>query len=298
MAEKLRKFWNKPSHIAYLFVSPVIILLLVFSIFPMLASFYYSLYDADIFLSASKFIALGNFKEALGDARFWNGLKVTLKFTFVEVPAQLIVALFLAALLTKNTMRNKFFRAVYFLPIICSATAVSIMFRMFLHSQVGIFTYFLDLLGIKGVNFLNTLGLTFYVIVFLSVWRSFGISTVILVSAMQNVPTELYESAELDGCSKIKQFFKITLPLIMPTFAFILITRLIGSRQVFDIIFTTTGGDPYWSTESLVVYIYTRAFSTTNRMGYASALSMFLFALILILTVLIYFKMFKKENEA
>ena len=175
------------------------------------------------------FVGFDNFAEAFRDKRLWNGLWVTLKFTMVEVPLQMLIGLALAGLLTKNRLRNRFFRAVYFMPIVCSATAVAIMWRMFLHSNVGMMTYWLECIGIKGVNFLNTPGLTFYVIVFMSVWRSFGISTVIFLSAMQNVPRELYESAELDGCSKIRQFFSITLPLIKETIAFVLITRLIGS---------------------------------------------------------------------
>ena len=281
LGERFRAFWNKPSHIAYLFIAPVMILLVTFSIIPMIASFFLSTFDADIFLKDIKFIGLGNYQEALQDPRFWNGLWVTVKFAVVEVPIQMVVAMILAALVTKNSVQNKIFRGIYFLPIICSATAVAIMWRMFLHSSVGIFTYFLELMGI----------------IFMSVWKTFGISTIIFVSAMQNVPKDLYEAADLDGCSKIKQFFKITIPIIMPTFSFILITRLIGSLQVFDIIFTTTGGGPNYTTESLVTYVYTRAFSTQNRLGYATALSEFLFGLILVLTVIMYGKMFKNKNN-
>ena len=297
LGERFRAFWNKPSHIAYLFIAPVMILLVTFSIIPMIASFFLSTFDADIFLKDIKFIGLGNYQEALQDPRFWNGLWVTVKFAVVEVPIQMVVAMILAALVTKNSVQNKIFRGIYFLPIICSATAVAIMWRMFLHSSVGIFTYFLELMGIRGVNFLNSPYITIYVIIFMSVWKTFGISTIIFVSAMQNVPKDLYEAADLDGCSKIKQFFKITIPIIMPTFSFILITRLIGSLQVFDIIFTTTGGGPNYTTESLVTYVYTRAFSTQNRLGYATALSEFLFGLMLVLTVIMYGKMFKNKNN-
>jgi multiple sugar transport system permease protein len=217
-----------------------------------------------------------------------------LKFTIIEVPVQLIVGLGLAALLTKNSKRNKLFRAVYFLPIVCSATAVAIMWRMFLHSNVGIMTYWLEQIGIKGVNFLNSPSITIYVIIFMSVWRSFGISTVIFVSAMQNVPGELYESADLDGCSRPRQFFAITLPMIKETFSFVLITRFIGSLQIFDLVFTTTDGGPNYTTESLVYYTYVKAFSN-NRMGYGSAVSMFLFVIILAITVVFYAKLYKEE---
>lgn len=291
---KIKAYWEKPSHMAYLFVMPVVLLLLVFRLIPMVASFVCSFFDMDMFLVGKGFVGLDNYREAIADKRLWNSLFVTLKFTIIEVPVQLIVGLGLAALLTKNSKRNKLFRAVYFLPIVCSATAVAIMWRMFLHSNVGIMTYWLEQIGIKGVNFLNSPSITIYVIIFMSVWRSFGISTVIFVSAMQNVPGELYESADLDGCSRPRQFFAITLPMIKETFSFVLITRFIGSLQIFDLVFTTTDGGPNYTTESLVYYTYVKAFSN-NRMGYGSAVSMFLFVIILAITVVFYAKLYKEE---
>lgn len=287
---------QRTSKMAWIFVTPAVILLSVFTIFPMIASLIMGFWDVDIFLAGAKFIGFGNFKEALRDDRFLNSIWVTIKFTLIEVPTQMLTGLLLAALITRNSISNKLFRGIYFMPIICSATAVGIMWRMFLNSQIGLFTHFLEQFGLRNLNFLNSTTLTFYVIVFMSVWKTFGISTIILVSAMQNVSADLYEAADLDGCSKVKQFFAITLPLIKPTVVFVLMTRLIGSLQVFDLIFTTTGGGPNFTTESMVTYIYTRAFSTSTRLGYASALSEFLFALILVITVILYGKMYMKEN--
>lgn len=272
---------------------PVVLLLVVFRIAPMFAAFACSFFDVNMFLEGKGFVGLDNFIEAISDTRFWNSFWVTIKYTLIEVPLQMIIGLLLGGLLTKNTFRNKFFRGAYFLPIVCSATAVGIMWRMFMHSNVGILTYWLKLLGLN-VNFLNSTDITFFVIIFMSVWRSFGITTVIFVSAMQNVPGELYESADLDGCSKIRQFFAITIPVIKETFSFVLITRLIGSLQVFDLVFTTTKGGPNYTTETLVYYTYVKAFSN-NRMGYGSAVSMFLFVIILIITVIFYKRLFKEE---
>lgn len=296
MNTRFRSYWSKPSHMAYLFVAPVVLLLLIFRIGPTIAAFVCSFFDMNMFLQGRGFIGLNNFKEAFADNRLWNSLWVTIKFSIIEVPIQMVVGLFLAALLTKNNPRSRFFRAVYFMPIVCSATAVAIMWKMFLHSNVGIMTYWLSQLGLKKINFLNTPGLTFYVIVFMSVWRSFGISTVIFVSAMQAVPSELYESADIDGCSKPRQFFAITLPMIRENISFVLLTRLIGSLQVFDLVFTTTSGGPNFTTETLVYYTYKRAFSE-SRMGYGSAISMFLFALILLITVVFYNKLYGKEQS-
>ena len=294
--DKFREYWNKPAHIAYLFIAPAMILLLLFNIIPLIASLVISTFDVSMTLNNARFIGLGNFVEAFHDSRFWNSMWVTIKWTLVEMPVQVVVALFLAALLTKNTWFNKFCRGVYFLPIICSATAVSIMWRIILNSNVGYITFLLNKLGFGKINFMNNPGVTFYVIVFMSVWKSFGISTIILVSAMQNVPRVLYEAAELDRAGKIRQFFSITLPGIAPSLWYVVMTRIIGSIQVFDIVYTTTGGGPNFTTETLVTYVYTRAFEV-NRMGYATAVSECLFGLILIITICLYSRMLKQENE-
>lgn len=294
--DKFREYWNKPAHIAYLFIAPAMILLLLFNIIPLIASLVISTFDVSMTLNDARFVGLGNFVEAFRDSRFWNSMWVTIKWTLVEMPIQVLVALLLAALLTKNTWFNKLCRGVYFLPIICSATAVSIMWRIILNSNVGYITFLLNKLGFGKINFMNNPGVTFYVIVFMSVWKSFGISTIILVSAMQNVPRVLYEAAELDRAGKIRQFFSITLPGIAPSLWYVVMTRIIGSLQVFDIVYTTTGGGPNFTTETLVTYIYTRAFEV-NRMGYATAVSECLFGLILVITICLYSRMLKQENE-
>ena len=294
--DKFREYWNKPAHIAYLFIAPAMILLLLFNIIPLIASLVISTFDVSMTLNDARFVGLGNFVEAFHDSRFWNSMWVTIKWTLVEMPIQVIVALLLAALLTKNTWFNKLCRGVYFLPIICSATAGSIMWRIILNSNVGYITFLLNKLGFGKINFMNNPGVTFYVIVFMSVWKSFGISTIILVSAMQNVPRVLYEAAELDRAGKIRQFFSITLPGIAPSLWYVVMTRIIGSLQVFDIVYTTTGGGPNFTTETLVTYIYTRAFEV-NRMGYATAVSECLFGLILVITICLYSRMLKQENE-
>ena len=294
--DKFREYWNKPAHIAYLFIAPAMILLLLFNIIPLIASLVISTFDVSMTLNDARFVGLGNFVEAFHDSRFWNSMWVTIKWTLVEMPIQVLVALLLAALLTKNTWFNKLCRGVYFLPIICSATAVSIMWRIILNSNVGYITFLLNKLGFGKINFMNNPGVTFYVIVFMSVWKSFGISTIILVSAMQNVPRVLYEAAELDRAGKIRQFFSITLPGIAPSLWYVVMTRIIGSLQVFDIVYTTTGGGPNFTTETLVTSVYTRAFEV-NRMGYATAVSECLFGLILVITICLYSRMLKQENE-
>ena len=293
---RFKKNSLRPDNAAYMFLIPAGILLVVFNIIPLLASFVISTLDMQVSFDTAKFVGLSNFKEALSDRRFINSLQNTLKFTAIEVPIQMVLGLVLSAMLTKNTVVNKFFRGVYFLPIVCSATAIGIMWNLILHSNIGLVTYWVKELGFGKINFLNTTSIALYVVIFVSVWRTFGISTIILVSAMQNVSKDYYEAADIDGAGKIRQFFSITLPSIMPSFWFLLMTRVIGSLQVFDIVYTLTDGGPNFSTETLVTYVYKKAFDIGSRMGYATAMSEFLFVIIMVITIVQYIIMVKTED--
>jgi len=294
--KKILSYWNKPSHAAYLFILPAALLILVFNVIPLLASFFISTLDMGISLQSAKFIGLDNYREMFADKRFINSLKVSLTYTFIEVPIQMVLGIVLSGLLTKNTRANKIFRGIYFLPIVCSATAVGIMWQIVLHSNIGIVTYWIRQLGFGKVNFLNTPGLALGVIIFIAVWKTFGISTIILVAAMQNVPKDYYEAADIDGAGKIRQFISITVPCVKSSIWFLLMTRVIGSLQVFDIVFTLTNGGPNYSTETLVTYVYNRAFDVGNRMGYATAISEILFLIIMVLTLIQYYVMKKTED--
>ena len=288
---KIINYWNKPSRSAYVFIAPSIILLLLFSVIPLVMAFGMSFFEVPTTLNHATFIGVDNFVEAFRDTRFINSLKITAIFTGIEVPVQAFGAIIIAAFISKNNKKNKLFRAIYFLPVICSATVIGIMWRMILHSNIGFITATLQSMGFGKINFMNTPGLTIFVVSFISIWRSFGISAIIYVTAIQQVSPSIYEAAEMDGSDKIQQFIHITLPSIRPTFWFILMTRFAGALQIFDIIYVTTNGGPNYSTESTVSYIYTRAFSSGSSMGYASAMSVILFIIIMLFTILLYRRM-------
>ena len=289
------RYLNSPGRCAYIFLAPSLILLFLYNLLPLVMAFVLSLFDANLTLSQMDFVGLGNFTEAFGDARFLNSLQVTGVLTLVELPVQVFGAMVVAALLCKNSVRNKFFRSIYFLPVICSATAIGVMWKMILHSNIGLITYLLRAMGFGKINFLNTPGLTIFVVAFISIWRSFGISVIIYVTAIQQIDSAMYEAAELDGAGRVRQFFSITVPSIRPTFWYILLTRFAGSLQIFDIIYTTTNGGPNFTTESTVSYIYSRAFTSGSRMGYASAMSVLLFAIIMLATLVLYYRMNKED---
>ncbi len=288
---------GRKERTAYLFIAPAAVLLIVFCVVPLLASFYISTQQMGVDLSQAKFVGLDNYKKAFSDRRFWQSVVITLKYTAVEIPFQMVIGVLLSAVLAKNTVANKIFRSIYFLPVIASAVTVGVMWQLVLHSNVGIFTYWLKLLGFSDVNLLNNTGTAIYVVVFVAIWKTFGISAIILVAAIQNIPGSLYEAAAIDGAGKVSQFWYVTMPGIMPSFWFLLMTRIIGSLQMFDIVFTMTGGGPSRSTTTLVVYIYEMAFNSLNKTGYATAMSEILFVFIMVITIIMYTIMNKTSDD-
>lgn len=296
MFKKIISYWNRPEHAAYLFVAPAGILLVIFCVVPLLASFVISLLKMGIDFNTAEFIGLSNYIKVFQDRQFINSFWVTVKYSLIETPLQMIVGIVLSAVLAKNSFFNRIIRSIYFLPVITSAVTVGIMWQMLLHSNVGLYTYWMQLLGLGKVNLLNNPKTALYTIIVISIWRSFGISTIILVSAIQNVSKDYYEAADLDGAGKIKQFFAITLPEIMPSVWFLLMTRIIGSLQVFDIVYTLTNGGPNKSTNTLVLYVYSEAFTKNNNMGYATAISEILFLMILVIIMIQQYVM-KKTSD-
>jgi multiple sugar transport system permease protein len=293
---RIDDFLRKPYAMAYIFIFPTFFLLFVFHVLPFISSFYVSMLNMQVSFDTAKFVGLAHFKQALGDRYFINALKVTMKFVFFEIPWQMAVGLVFSAMVAKNSPFNKLMRGIYFLPIVVSATALGIMWGFILHSNIGLITHWLDVLGFGKINFLNSVTDSFKTVIFVVVWRSFGMTTLIMVASMQNVSDDLYDAAEVDGASKVRQFWSITLPSIMPTIWFILMTRIMSALQIFDIIFTLTGGGPNYTTETVVAYVYRKSMDGTSNMGYATAMCEFLFAIILVITIIQYTIMTKTEN--
>jgi len=236
-------------------------------------------------LSAAKFVGLDNYKKIVSDRRFWQSVGITLKYTAVEIPLQMIIGVVLSALLAKNTRKNKIFRSIYFLPVIASAVTVGVTWQLVLHSNIGIFTYWLKLLGFSDTNLLNNTGSAIYVVVFVAIWKTFGISTIILVAAIQNIPESLYEASAIDGAGKISQFFHVTLPGIMPMVSYALIMGMISAFKVYNEVYSlfASKAGPANSAITVVYYLYDK-FYNQYEYGEASASAVVLFGIILVLT--------------
>ena len=294
---KIRKYWNKPNHAAYLFILPALLVICVFTIVPLLASFAISCFDITTSLSNARFVGLDNYRQMLRDERFINACKTTFEFTLIDVPAQVLFALIVATMVRGKLRSHKLYRAIYFLPIICSPTALGIMWSIFLHPNAGWLPYVLTKLGLPKYGFLRDPKSALITVTAIDVWRNFGITMTIFVAAMQGVPETLFEAAEIDGANKVQQFIHVTIPGIFDTLWFIIISRVIATLQVFDIVYTTTKGGPAYATETIVTYVYTRAFERTAQLGYSTAMAEGLFFVILLITICMYSFMRKQEKE-
>lgn len=284
---KVRAYWNKPGHAAYLFIAPALLIIFLFVVVPLISSFVISLTNMDIFMRDIKFISFENFKKSFEEERVWNAFVNTFKYVVLSVPIQIGLSLILAFWLFRSDRFSKLMRSIYFIPVICSFASLGIMFKMFFGSAVGYFPYVVSLITKNGVpSFWSDVKYAFPLIIFISVWKKFGQSLIILVAGINSISESYFEAARIDGASKRQVFVYVTIPMLWPTLSFVIVTTVIGAMQVFDVVFVTTGGGPLNSTETIVQYIYSRGFGNSYDLGYASALSVELFFVIALITVL------------
>jgi multiple sugar transport system permease protein len=274
---------RREAIMGYVFISPWLLGLIVFLIGPIVASLYLSFTQYKPGLTPV-WVGLSNYARMFGDDLFYHSLRVTTVYTVLSVPIGLVTALGLAVLLNQGVRGLRFFRTAFYLPSLISGVAVAIVFSWFFNKQFGVINFFLGLFGINGPNWLGDPDWTLPAFVLMSLW-GIGGTVVIFIAALQGVPVELYEAAELDGATSWRRFINITLPLISPVILFSLITGVIATFQTFAVSYIMTGGGPANASLFYLLYLYRNAFSWFE-MGYASALAWFLFLIILICTVI------------
>ncbi|WP_086351029.1 carbohydrate ABC transporter permease [Candidatus Enterococcus clewellii] len=277
---------NKNKYIGLLYLAPWVIGLCFFVIYPFAMSLYYSFTDYSM-LNEAQFVGIANYKKMFfDDPIFWSSLKATIKFVFLTVPLKMIFALFIAYIMNAKLKGIGFFRTAYYVPSVLGANVAIAVLWQFLFKGDGLINMFLNSLGLEGVGWFSSTGGAMATIVILRVWQ-FGSAMVIFLNALAEIPEELYEAAAIDGASKFRQFFSVTLPQLTPIIFFNLILQLVQAFQEFDGPFLITNGGPMRSTYLLPMYIYDSAFKTFN-MGYSSALSWILFVLIMIFTAVLF----------
>jgi multiple sugar transport system permease protein len=267
------------------FVSPWIAGFLIFTVYPVAASIYYSFCDYDV-LAKPIWVGTLNYRDMVTDGVFWKSLYNTFYFAAWTLPLGLVIALFIAVLLNQSVKGRSVFRAIYFLPSLIPVVAASMAWLWILNGNFGVLNHILQLFHLKGPQWLADPMWTKPSIILLALWGC-GNTVVIYLAALQDVPRSLYESAEIDGANAWVKFRHITIPMISPVIYFNLIMGIIGSLQVFAqafVLFSGSGG-PDRSALFYTVYLYQSAFEY-HQMGYACAMAWVLFIIILSLTLL------------
>ena len=281
-----QRFWSRTNERAgYLFILPSLVHLMVFAFIPLGFSFFLSFTDwrGTNFYSAP-WIGLENYQFLLDDRRFWNAMQNSLYYTVLSVPLGMAVSLLVAMVMNQRLRGVYVFRTLFFMPVISSWVAVSVVWITLLDPQAGILNYVLTTLGLPSVNWLGDPATAMPSIVIIAIWKGLGFQMVIWLAGLQAIPEELYEAAAIDGASGWQRARFVTLPLLTPTTFFLTVTGIIGSFQVFSPVYVITNGGPRGSTDVVVHRIYLRAFEAFD-MGYAAAQSWVLFLVIFAVTV-------------
>jgi oligogalacturonide transport system permease protein len=266
------------KRLGFLFVLPFVLGVLGFKLFPFVASFALSFSQYDL-IDPPEFVGLQNYRELFGDdPLFRKSLGVTLLFALLAVPLRVGFALFIAHVLNFKLRGINFFRSAFYLPSILGGSIATAVLWRFLFAKYGLVNLLLMKLGFEPIAWLADEHWSMWTIVLLFTWQ-FGSAMVIFLAALQNVPQSLYEAAEIDGASKLQQFWRITVPLITPVIFFNMVMQMVQAFQEFNGPYMITEGGPLSSTYVLALYIYDQSFRFFN-LGYGAALSWVLFALV------------------
>ncbi len=277
---KFAKF--RKRNVGFLFIIPWLIGFLVFKLYPFLSSLYYSFTDYNLFKGKSDGFTVQNYIDVFTIATEKRALITTFKYAFMTVPLKLVFALFIAYILNYKLKGVNLFRTAYYIPsILGGSVAIAVLWKA-LFSDNGLIRSGFAAIGIDAPHFMSDPNWALFMISLLRVWQ-FGSAMVVFLAALKGVPTELYEAASIDGASKTKQFFRITLPLITPVVFYNLVTQLVQAFQEFNGPYIITKGGPLGSTTLMSLLIYNNAFTSYN-MGKASAQAWVLFVILMVFT--------------
>lgn len=269
----------------FLYVGPWIIGFLLFTLYPFVSSFYLSFTKYDL-MSPPKWIGLQNYQRLMIDPLFQKSIGVLFQYVAMEVPLKIVFSLVVAIILNMKLRGINFFRTAYYIPsILGSNVAIAVLWKFVFQSD-GLVNQVIGIFGGQPVGWFGEQLPALITIALLRVWE-FGSTMVIFLAGLQSIPNDLYEAASVDGCSKIRQFFRITIPLLSPTIFYNVVMQLITAFQEFNGPYLITKGGPQNGTYLLPMYIYDETFKS-YKMGYAAAMSWILFVIILIFTVLVF----------
>lgn len=268
-APRTKKFERFKRLVPYLFITPFFLLFSVFMLYPIIYSLVLSF--SNWTAGNMTFIGLQNYKQLLTDSLFWKSLGNTSIYMIIQVPLMLLLATIVAVILNSKKLRfNYFFRAAFFIPALIDLVTYSIVFSILFNESFGLINQFMEWLGFEAVPWKSNGFFAKMLIIIAITWRWLGYNAVIILSGLQNISTDIYESASLDGAGKVKTFIYITLPMLKPILLFCVILSTIGTFQLFAEPMILTGGGPSNETTSVMLYLYNVAFGSFN-FGLASA---------------------------
>ncbi|WUH89711.1 sugar ABC transporter permease [Streptomyces sp. NBC_00433] len=275
---------RRETFFGYVMVAPALVVVVVFTIAPILASFVLGLFKWDA-ISSPQFVGLDNFDALVHDKAVTHSLLVTSGLAVMIVVLQVALGLGLALLVAQRASKivQNLFRAAYFLPMLASAASISIVMSYMFNDQFGVINYYLDLLHLPQVSWLSSTGGATATIVLVAVWQQLGFTFILFVAALGSLPVDVLEAAQMDGATSARMFWRIKLPLISPTLLFASTVGLINTMQLFDQPYVMTKGGPGDSTYTTVLLVYQTAFQNL-QFGYASAISVVLFVVLLVIT--------------
>lgn len=277
----------------YLLIAPAMLAFLIFSIYPIFNMLQLSFYDWNMISPVKTFIGLQNYQKLLQDRDFRQTLLNTVIFTVFASLGDVILGLAVASYLKKKCWINNLLQSILFSPYIISLASIALLWMWIMNPDYGLLNAVFHIFGISGINWLGDPKYAMISIIIISIWKNVGYDTLILIAALQSVPTSLYEAAALDRTNWWRRFTKITLPMISPTLFFLMIVEVIGSFNVFETIQILTGGGPQNSTNTIVFSLYQYGFKF-YKIGYASTIGVLLMIIISVFTV-IYFMLLSKK---
>ncbi len=275
----------------YLYVIPAFVCFGIFIFWPTIQSFYLSLckYSMSSINKSPKFVGLYYYKNLLTSDKFWQVMKNTGVFTLFTVPVSMIIGLLLAVMVHSKLIKHKtFYKVALYIPYVSSMVAVASVFKILFNSNMSasVVNQLLEKIGLDKVNWLGDPSWAMFVIILVSMWKSLGYIMIIYLGGLCGISDDIYEAADLDAVTPWKKLTKITAPLLKPTTFFLLATETISSFQVFTPVnIITNGGDPFGSTSTLITFLYDEGFKS-GTMGKASAISVIIFVILSILTVI------------
>ncbi|GAB6116915.1 sugar ABC transporter permease [Thermoanaerobacter brockii subsp. lactiethylicus] len=269
----------------YLYLLPAASIFIAFTFYPFFKTIYISLFMTGPQGGLSKFIGLKNYFDLLASPDFLNSLYVTFEFVLLTVPFSIIISLVLAIFANLDIKGKSVFRTFYALPISISSASAAVIWTLLFNPSIGFINYLLSFFGIPAIGWLTDVKWGIVAVSIVTIWLNLGMNFIFLLGGLQNIPKDLYESAQIDGANVFLQHVKITIPMLSPTLFFVTVVDIINAFQQFGVINIMTQGGPVDSTNVIVYSIYRDAFFNF-RFGVASAESIILFVILLILTVL------------